>query len=384
MSLPEIRPLSFGETLDRSFAFYRSHFLPLAAISLITGLIIAPMSLLVRVPTGFVPDASTLWAWVAGIYTYMFVALFVHYLGMAASVFAISEMYLGRTATVVEAYRRMAQRFWALTNLWISILLRVVGVILLAILAGGFLAGGVTLVLLVLKMPGGRVAGTVIGIIVAIALMCAAFLPFLWYSFAVQVLLVEKISANKALKRSRQLTKGMRGQIFLTYLLMIILAYTVAFVAQAPFLILSAKIVPKGQLPPIWLTLMSGLLGAAGGAVTAPPLTVAFTLLYYNTRVLREGFDLQLMLDRLGSGTPAGATAAAVVAPEVAPVVPAMESLAGPESPPPATAETAPEEALQTASEPHAAATPGESTAAPEPVATDPEAPTPPDSMNPA
>ena len=69
---------------------------------------------------------------------------------------------------------------------------------------------------------------------------------------------------------------------------------------------LQAKIVTKGQLAPVWLTLISGLLGAAGGAVTTPPLMVALTLLYYNTRVLREGYDLQLMLERLGSGTAAG------------------------------------------------------------------------------
>ena len=278
MSLPEIRPLSFGETLDRSFAFYRSHFQVLALICLIPGLIVSPMNLLLRVPVSVAPNPQTIFRYMAWIYAYLFVYMFIQFLAMAASVFAISELYLGRDMTVGEAYRRVRQRFWSLFNLWISVVIRA------------------------------------IGCVITIILIPLAPLLFLWYAFSIPVLLVEKLKVGKALKRSRQLTKGMRGQIFLTFVLMTILAYIVGFVFQAPFLFLQAKIVPKGTLAPVWLTLVSGLIGAAGGAITTPPLMVALTLLYYNTRVLREGYDLQLMLERLGSGTAAG------VAPVAAPV----------------------------------------------------------------
>ena len=270
MALPEIRPLSFGETLDRSFAFYRSHFLALATICLIPGVIVSPMNLLLRMPVGAVPDPRTLLRYFVWIYAYLFVYMFINFLAMSANVFAISEIYLGREVTVGAAYRKVRQRFWALLNLWISVGLRV------------------------------------IGCIVTIVLIPLAPLLFLWYAFSIPVLLVEKIKVGKALKRSRELTKGIRGQIFLTFVLMMILGYIVAFVFQAPFLFLQAKIVPKGRISPAWLTLLSGLMGAAGGAFTTPPLMVALTLQYFNTRVLREGYDLQLMLERLGSGTAAG------------------------------------------------------------------------------
>jgi hypothetical protein len=227
---------------------------------------------------GAAPNPQTIFRYLAWIYAYLFVYMFIQFLAMSASVFTISEIYLGRDVTVGAAYRKVMQCFWSLLNLWISVVIRMIGCFM------------------------------------TIVLIPMAPLLFLWYAFSIPVLLVEKIPVGKALKRSRQLTKGMRGQIFLTFVLMTILAYIVAFVFQAPFMFLQAKIVPKGQLAPVWLTLISGLIGAGGGAITTPPLMVALTLLYYNTRVLREGYDLQLMLERLGSGTAAGVLPAPVAA----------------------------------------------------------------------
>jgi hypothetical protein len=255
--------------------------------------------------------------WLGGIYAYTAAVMFMHFLAMAAGVFAISEIYLGREISVGEAYRKALPRFWALLNLWISILIRAIGWVMVGAVIGGIIIGVIFAV-----RAAGRTGSIILGVLVGIAILCAALLPLLWYAFSLQVLLVERIPVGKALKRSRQLTKGMRFQIFLTFLLMIILAYMVAFVAQAPFLLLQAKIVPKGELPPMWLTLISGLMGAAGSAVTTPPLMVALTLLYYNTRVLREGFDLQLMLERLGSGTAAGVDSAPAPVPAIEAAVP--------------------------------------------------------------
>src|SRR5580658_8561286 len=99
MALPEIRPLSFGETLDRSFAFYRSHFLVLAAICLIPGLIVSPMYLLLRVPVGAAPNMQSIFRYLGWVYAYLFVYMFIQFLAMSASVFTISEMYLGRDAS---------------------------------------------------------------------------------------------------------------------------------------------------------------------------------------------------------------------------------------------------------------------------------------------
>jgi hypothetical protein len=319
MALPEIRPLSFGETLDRSFAFYRSHFQLLAAICLIPGVIVSPMNLLLRIPVGAAPNPQTMLHYFGWVYLYLFLYLFIQFVALAASVFAISELYLGREASLGEAYRKALPRIGALLWMWINILVRAILCVLGAIVAGA------PIVAVVIVMSGRSQGVTfVVGALLGFSALAVTVLPVLWYAFSLPVLLVEKIPVGKALKRSRQLTKGMRGQIFLTFLLMYILTIIVAFVFQAPIMILQGKIVTKGELAPAWLTLASALLGAGGSAIAMPPLMVALTLLYYNTRVLREGYDLQLMLERLGSGTAAGVAAAGpvenvLVSPEVVP-----------------------------------------------------------------
>ncbi len=47
--------------------------------------------------------------------------------------------------------------------------------------------------------------------------------------------------------------------------------------------------------------------GGVGGAISGPLLVIALALLYYDTRVRKEGFDLQLMMDSLDEADPAGA-----------------------------------------------------------------------------
>jgi hypothetical protein len=83
---------------------------------------------------------------------------------------------------------------------------------------------------------------------------------------------------------------------------------------------LSAKFAMERHAIPLWLTVLTGLMGAFAGALTTPPLMVALTLLYFNTRVVREGYDLQLMLERLGSGIAAGVAPAAPPATPPAPI----------------------------------------------------------------
>jgi hypothetical protein len=259
----DIRPLSFGELLDRSFALYRGNFLALALICLIPGLIPIPFTLFLRQPAGAVPTINSIWPLMARIYAFVIANSMVQFVAQAAVIFAVSEIYLGRTIGVGEAFRRVGKRWTSLFNLWISIMIRCIGCGL-----------------------------TIIGIF---------FIPslLLSYSFALPVVLFEALPVGQALKRSRLLTKGQRGNIFLTFLLMLVISWALALAATTPFNVLQNSIVPKGQLPPVWLTVLAGIAGALASAVSAPPLMVAITLLYYNTRVRLEGFDLQLMLERL-------------------------------------------------------------------------------------
>jgi hypothetical protein len=48
-----------------------------------------------------------------------------------------------------------------------------------------------------------------------------------------------------------------------------------------------------------------------GGALAGPVTTIALVLVYYDQRVRKEAFDLQLMMEAVGQAAPAPPAAAA-------------------------------------------------------------------------
>jgi hypothetical protein len=57
---------------------------------------------------------------------------------------------------------------------------------------------------------------------------------------------------------------------------------------------------------PVWITMLSRVAEALANILATPLATIALSLLYFDLRMRKEGFDLKLMMDQLGGGaTPA-------------------------------------------------------------------------------
>src|ERR1035441_5349953 len=82
---------------------------------------------------------------------------------------------------------------------------------------------------------------------------------------------------------------------------------TLVSIFQAPFSVAAFLIAAKGGRPGLWLTIPSLLLGGVAGIVTSPLLMISFAIAYYDLRVRKEGFDLQLMMSNLETSTLPGA-----------------------------------------------------------------------------
>jgi hypothetical protein len=268
MSDGQIRPLEFGELLDQSFSLYRRNFRLLFTISVIPGLLLAPATLFLREPYGVVPKAGDLLRYFMPIFVWAIVYSLVNGAASVATVAAASEIYLGRSITVGQAYRKVGEFWGRILNLWFSVGIRI-------------MAAAMTFFLLPL-----------------------AILMMLWYAFSLQILLFERVRVSQAIKRSRELTKGNRAKIFVTVLLMSMLVWVMSMIVTMPAIFVQSAILTKGQIPPVWLTLVISVLSTCATAVAHPPMMVALTLLYYNTRVVKEGFDLQFLLDGLGPAEP--------------------------------------------------------------------------------
>ena len=249
-SVPTLRELSLGEVLDVSFGLYRTLFAPLLMVAVVSQAI--PMVLGV-----YLSATGDLFANLGLSFLYLLLAVVLGALGVAASTFIVSDAYLGREVSATGALGRA-----------LSLLGRLVAISLLTSVLIGF--GFVLLIVPGLVLVAGLVLSTVVGVLETLD------------------------GPISAMGRSWELTRGYRTKVFLA-----------VFVA---FLLL--------LVPSIALGAAASLIGDLDGATSLvvlvaesvlqvfvyPFLYVVMTVLYYDLRVRKEGFDLELLSSSLSEG----------------------------------------------------------------------------------
>ncbi|PYV00698.1 MAG: hypothetical protein DMG26_14940 [Acidobacteria bacterium] len=282
MPVTEIRPLSLGELLDRTFNYYRSHFRVFVGIMAIPHVFaLGSMVLLIQVLREAPKYQSHL---LAGLFVMTIPYGLAYPVALGATTFALSRLYLGQDATVRSAYRSIQGSVWRLVKLFV--------VTLLLVLSPFFALGIVPLHFL----PELYLT------LVVLAVPLATWL-ILRYGVAVPALLLENLGARRALKRSAVLTKGYKGRLFAIGFLMALIAWSAAKVLEVPFgggleLPFWAAAL-KGQIS-AWLVVARLLAASVSWALTAPLLPIGLALAYCDARVRKEGFDLQLMMAHMG------------------------------------------------------------------------------------
>src|SRR5258708_10179540 len=118
----QIRPLDFGELLDQSFTLYRRHFALLYTISVVPGLLISPLAILLREPHGVVPTAANFGSYMLRLYGWLLVYSLGGFFSIAAAVYAVSQISLGRKTTVWRASASVGEFSRRPLNLWVSLL----------------------------------------------------------------------------------------------------------------------------------------------------------------------------------------------------------------------------------------------------------------------
>jgi hypothetical protein len=264
-----LRPLSTSELLDRTFHLYRNNFLVFVGITALPQIAVLALQL---ASAGMLFSGSAagfgLGTVIAGLASFIAVEI-----SHAATIMAVSNLHLDRPASIGYSY-----------SLAKSSIGRVIGISL-----GIGVGVGIGLVLLV--VPG-------------------VYLALAW-SLAIPVTVLEGGGLNVSTTRSKMLSKGSRGRIFVIYLLLIILIWIVQMCILFVLGLLLGVLGVRGTVP----------IQAAGQAITAigsfigtslvgPLVTIALTLIYYDQRVRKEGFDLQLMMATLQPGQQSAATTA--------------------------------------------------------------------------
>jgi hypothetical protein len=128
---------------------------------------------------------------------------------------------------------------------------------------------------------------------------CIAPGVWLWvlWLVAVPVLMVEGTTGMGALSRSRSLVRGRWWPVFGTYVLLVILTGIVQSTLNG---ILSVA----AQENDVAYAVVQALATAVSGIVVTPFTATVVTVIYFDLRVRKEGFDLELLARDIGAPAP--------------------------------------------------------------------------------
>lgn len=300
MSTP-LRPLSTGELLDRTFNLYRNNFMLFAGIAVLAALIFVA-ALVLLLALGFSipkPGANVDPRAVLGAFAIYFGVIAIFYtfgasLAMGATIHAVSRVHLGQPGSIGESYRKVLPRIGRIILIVLSIILRMLGMLLLTYLA--LIPMSFVLIMVGAALSGlgvfGRILMGILGIGIIVTVYGLVIRVYLKYSLAVQASLLEDLRVKGSLDRSAFLTEGSLWRIFLIYLLMGILGLALNFVLQFPV----GLFFRDGSIAATILGFTATFLAYT---ISFPISTIAISLLYYDQRVRKEAFDLQLMMESL-------------------------------------------------------------------------------------
>jgi hypothetical protein len=313
----DLRPLSTGEVLDRTFQLYRSRFVlfaSLAALPAVVQFAGGAVQVLTMRTEQVVRNGRTITVaahpLLPAIITLVTTLIFfmVYGITQAATTWAVAEIYLGKMASVRTAWRTAMMSWFR----YIRVVLRQYWSIL-------WPAGLAFTLLLVpaIAIPGKgfKVAMMIVAGVLLAGCFFYAVYAAIRVSLAVPAAVIESLKANAAVRRSRALLPERKFRIFLMFLLLMAISMVIAVViSPLQFLTVLSHGIERLVLQILDLTgtFLSGLLVGPIGAI-------ALCLFYFDERVRHEGFDIEFLMRRAGGGLPAN------------PEQPAVEGNASPE-----------------------------------------------------
>lgn len=295
MAAPELRPLRVGEVLDAAFKVYRRNALSLWKI---IALVVVPVNVLGGLvmlsvlpddfyTEGFGSDPESLsisteeiWAFAAAAIVVALISIITLVAATGACLKIVSDAYLGGKSDAGSSLRFAARRLHSLV--WIGFL-----TVLFSIVAAG------------LAIPGAFIAGPIAIIVLALP---GVWLWFSW-SVAAPALLVEDKRGIKALRRSFGLVSGRWWKVFWT----LVLGYILSWIVSAAVDAVTQPLFNESET----LTsavMLETVVRSVSAILTTPFQAALVAIIYFDLRVRKEGFDLELLAQRIGtSPDPAGA-----------------------------------------------------------------------------
>jgi len=313
-----LEPMSTGDVIDRAVRLYRRNFTSLVAIIAVPTLISYVVSLMVWYGyTGLLNSASgngpfrlsALWMLIFGAIG-LPISAFVLLLAVSGTTRVVGDnIMLGEPITFRGCVKAARARFGAITlmSLLLALLTFVaymilVVVVFIVVLSVALLAG----VIAAARMPT-WLSTTVLVVLVIVAVALALWVAcavFARLAFLPQSVMIEGESAVNALGRAIRLGKGnwyKVGAILLfTYFISLSLQWAFMLPVVAG-LYLSGALTAEFFVSPWWSILYTSF-GDITKLLSSPILIISITLLYFDSRVRKEAYDLDLLAREINPG----------------------------------------------------------------------------------
>jgi hypothetical protein len=244
-----------GEILDTSFSLYRRHFGALATVSLVCAGLPLVLRLFLEASGGFLNNIPL------GL-VYLLSLVVLSLVATGATVFIVSESYLGRPLTAREALSRATPYMGRILVCSLLMTLLIGLGFFLFLIPSVILAVGLALAIPVVVLEPGR-------------------------------------SPGAALSRSWELTRGSRWRIFGLGVTLLVLLYIPVLAISGLLAIFLPHADSAGFAAASVPTIVALAIGGLVQLFIYPLFYCVLTVTYYDLRVRKEGFDLELLASSL-------------------------------------------------------------------------------------
>ena len=311
---PKLQAMGFGELLDTIFSLYRTHFLSFFGIASGYFITIAIVISIIFLDDS-VGQSVRVAIWVPTIIAVFGISIFV----VSRLVFAGAQVCLGNPIRVGDVLRQGRQQF---LPYFVGSFLFGVITIFCILLSGYVLASLMAAYIRGAIETDGIAIGTVNFILrVFMPLIMVGIVGFFitYWSFFVSATLLEGTSMSVGFRQSRELIRGRRWRAITTVIAIFLLSFAIGFILRTVFAFLFVFTGLEGvgnfmetiQWMTLWdlptkfseLRLSSALMYLINLGIdtfTMPIWVIGFTLLYFDQRIRKEGFDIEMMATRQG------------------------------------------------------------------------------------
>lgn len=309
-----IEPMSAGDIIDRAVRLYKRNFLVLLRIVLAPSLVAYTGWILLEIGVrniSFDRGDSRLVLMVLLIciggllYLVGKVAFYVVLGGASRSL--VYHFFDGTPLRARDVYQSVREKVWSLIGAMclIGFLVAGIGLALLYIVAILMMIYGAVLGLLIANFPYWIqvVFNSIFGILLVVVVVGVMLMIYSRMVYVPQVLMVEGRNVYEAIGRSFRLAKGGVLRIAMLILFWIYVAWSLWILLMIPLgwyaYWTGVDINPFSAQEPLWYSIAQQTLTQLSEILIAPIVMLGFTLLYIDSKVRKEGFDIELLANRL-------------------------------------------------------------------------------------